>query len=373
MTSYFLNAEELEAICLFNGALKKSYNPDFPKLIAHYEQTFLKDLLTKKPELISLHEEFKAKIKSYKFPHTAWAELFSKKITAEDFSEQIFTNYYLYLGEQRNRANLFVSIQEKYPLFFNLLHNHLKQIKNSTDETLYFTYFKFLKDKKIDKSNIPTSEILENIKSFHANTDNSLKRKILAYLTVAPKNESTYDLISNEFEEIFKRNATIKLFWEEKLNLFPEAIIQKYKNEKESMNLFVEDELFYYKFQLNAQALVEKGIQPLKKAEGYTQQIHNSITSFINKTFKCSSVHTNYNTPLVAINFSSEKDRSEAKYFCRLLVKNIDLILETIQKSDTFYSQQEQLQELFDKICFADQLENKLKKDDSISNKRMKI
>ncbi len=372
MSSYFLNAQELSSITLFCGCLKKSHNPNYAKLITTYEEDLIKDLLIKRPDLIPLNEEFKANIQLHKFPHEYWASLFNNKISIEDFSSQIFTNSYLYFGEQRNRANLFNELNNKSPKFIELIHNHLKNTSES-DQTIYYSYFKFLKDKKTNKSSLQLDDILNNINKFRPISDDAMKRKILAYLAVSSKNEKTYELISEQFQDIFKKNATIKLFWEEKLNLFPEYIIQKYKNEKENMNVFTEDELFYYKFQLNAQALVEKGIQPLKKAEGYTQQIHNSIKTFINKTFKCSSVHTNYNTPLVAINFSSEKDRSEAKYFCRLLVKNIDLILDAIQKSDNFYSQQEQLQELFDKICFADQLENKLKKDDSASNKRMKI
>lgn len=374
MKKYFLNEDELRAIVLFcGGIINRNNHNNTSEIIKTYKSTVLMDLLEKRPDLTKDNEQFKTSLLCLQNPIQSFITIFQNKISIEDFSKQIFQNSYAYNGEQKNRSNLFIHLQNKYPSFINIMHNYLAINKNTSDKTLYQTYFKFLKDKKIDKDTLKFDEIIENIKSFSSNDDDSLKRKINAYLTVCPKDEKTYDLIFEDIKEIIQKNGTIKNFLEEKLELFPKSVLDKYRTQKESTILFSEKELFNYYFNLNIQYIVERAKVPVKKAESFSQQLHSAITSFFYDKFPSAEVKSLYRDPFVSANFPTEKMKNEAKDFCHSVVKNIDTIIEKVGFDDTFHNQKSKMEEFFQKIYFAHNLEKELLENKEQAPKRLKI
>lgn len=317
MEKYFLNQDQLAAACIFCGFTNSKISPrmTLSQKITFAEDRIFKDLLTKQPELQNLHDSFIKELDSLKFRNIAFCEKFAGKIQLENFTHQLFSKNYNY-GTDSTRMNVFKYTLENHSPLLNVLHDFLKHYNKKDDLILFDFYFQALKDKNVDRKSLDNKEVMSNIDSFFPGYEVSFqKKKINAYLSNFPKDETLYSHIMQEMGETISKNGDLKSFWDEKLKKFPLNVQHEHHKRNITINPFLEQTGHYYKFIINPEFVIEKSQCSQSKAYNFCSVLHSTLGDFISQTFKSSNEVKESNTSSVSFNFSSEIEKESSQGF----------------------------------------------------------
>ena len=227
------------------------------------------------------------------------------------------------------------------------------------------------KNGELIRKNLNEKEILVNIDHFNADRPAFLKKKINAYLSNFKRDETLYKHIIDSVGQHIEKNGTVKIFWEEKLNLFDKSIVNLYKNsDKAEMPWGKTEDLFLYNFYVNIEYVVTKSHLTQNQSSYLVGSFVRALTNFLETNYNCSNMGGYHNTKVCVV-FEKEDDKNRAKVFCEQIKNNLEEIINGYFKKDKTHSTlDEQMKEYFTKLNFAFDLDKQLiNKEDSSTSK----
>ncbi len=388
--TYYLEEYDLIKICLFNG-IGNHYaftRQPLDRQVEMIKERLFDQLLENNPKMKPFVDSFLKQYSEHYIstngkpsPIEQIKTFWKNKLTIEDFSEAVLSSNYIF-REDSDRLKFLKSLFEKSPTFLNIVHAHIQssihnkniiknniQIYTNISDSIYDAYFQMLKSKlsaNIRKT-LKLETIKENIDSYHPDKPNSIKKKINAYLSNFTRDISLYEHITKQLEDPIKKNGTIKLFWDDKINLFTPDVVKKHNSEKTEISWGESSSSYLYSFKLNPEFIVEKSHLTQNQSLYFRGTFHNAISDFLSKNFNGSLVSLNGGTYYsVNIIFDDLSDKNRASAFCDLVKNNIDHIIATYCKKESNSNINEQLNEYFKKLNLAFELDKKLESKENV-------
>lgn len=382
--TYYLEEYDLIKICLFNG-IGNHYaftRQSLDRQEVMFKERLFDKLLENNPKMKPFVDSF---LKQYSEHYISTSgkpspieqikTFWKNKLTIEDFSEAVLSSNYIF-REDSDRLKFLKSLFEKSPTFLNIVHAHIQSsihnkniIKNNIQvythisDSIYDAYFQMLKSKlsvNIRKT-LKSEAIKENIDSYRPDKLNSIKKKINAYLNNFTRDTSLYEHITKQLEDPIKNNGTIKLFWDDKINLFTPDVAKKHNSEKTEISWGESSSSYLYSFKLNPEFIVEKSHLTQNQSLYFRGTFHSAISNFLCKNFNGSTVSLNGGTYYsVHVIFNDLIDKNRASAFCDLVTNNIEHIITSYCKKESNSNINEQLNEYFKKLNLAFELDKKL-------------
>ncbi len=384
MKSYYLSEYELLKIAVFNGMgnhygfIRKTVEEQ----LKYIDDTFLNYLTTKNSNMKSLVERFRNKYK-YAFvedksnfkPIVIFKEHFKDEIDINNFAGPLFSSNYVY-STSSDRTILLKEIANKSPDFLFLIHNYIKQNKQSNISTPVFdAYFQILKQKSCVnlKKELSQDDIMSNIDCANVKTVLNIKKKISAYLNNFEKDLKLYNHITSQMKNHIQENGAVKIFWEDKLKLFPKEVVASYsRGDNKEISWGEEKEFYLYSFELNLEYVIFKTNNSKTHSQNLSNVFLSALSDFISKTFNGEKVMVGICDNKINIIFNEEQNKIYAKKFTQHVIDNLASIVEKYfirekQMSDI----KSELTEHFKKLNLSVDLDRKLSTKDnktSISN-----
>ena len=392
--SYYLEEYDIIKVCTFHGI---SNHYGFVKHSLQDQISILKNrlfepLLEKNPKMkpyvdtfINKYSQAYIQNKGNFQPLIEIKNFWADKINIQDFSKPLLSSAYVF-REDSDWLKFLKSIFEKSPNFLKITHEYIQSAIHNKEslldipDSVYDAYFQMLKHKlgaTFKKGFTPLS-IKENIDSFYPTNKNTIKKKINAYLSNFPKDQSLYEHIIKELGEHIETSGTIKIFWNEKINLFPNDIAQQYNNTKTQISWGSSSSSYLYSFALNPEFIVEKSNITQNQALYFRGTFHSALSDFLTKNFNGKTLSLNgdgqYFNAGINIVFMEPSDIEKVMAFDNVLKNNIESLVSSYCKKDGNSQISDLLEEYFKKLNFAFELDKTLANKEPVKkSNRMKI